>query len=339
MPEEASVCLPLTYCIISKFRAAGFYHKVLQELESRHGLPFWLQNAFVRELYNTKFPQPGESVKVSCLLRTVVVNSCEEMVKNQQIKSPESLECVKRIINMQNGVYGSLNKVDNDDNNRISDTSDTDWYICDNMGEHESKNNSDFRIPKNTYGTLTRTDRDSSESSFLKITNYASDFRRCNSDTNAPNLVSEQSKLENPSFVHQLKEKQNSRSSEPQINKRAGQIFDDIEIKSSETEESRVVDNKLCDNDDSVHVTSECEFGDFYNSPLLNLPNSQLMHDCLLGDVVLKRPYDSRLEDVDLRMLFNTLDLQTLLQTFGSLLHERKVIFVSSYLRLVESRM
>ncbi|GLV38467.1 DNA replication helicase/nuclease 2 [Carabus blaptoides fortunei] len=326
LPEEASVCLPLTYCIISKFRAAGFYHKVLQELESRHGLPFWLQNAFVRELYNTKFPQPGENVKVSCLLRTVVVNSCEEMMKNQQIKTPESIECVKRIINMQNGVYGSLNKMDSDDRSRMSDISEADWYVCDDNGEQQIK--SDFRIPKNTYGTLNRTDKDVPESSFTKISNYASEYRRCISDTNASAAVGEQVKLENTSFVHQLIDRQNSRSSEPQINKRVGQIFDDFDVKSCETE-----GNKFSD---SSRVISS-EFGDFCNTPLLNLPNSQLMHDCLLGDVLLKRPYDSRLEDVDLRMLFNTLDLQTLLQTFGSLLHERKVIFVSSCLSKLSS--
>ncbi|XP_067000147.2 uncharacterized protein [Anabrus simplex] len=64
MPEGAHICLPLAYCIISPFRAKGFYYKILQELESRHGQPEWLQTAFIKELYACEFPNPGQALKL-----------------------------------------------------------------------------------------------------------------------------------------------------------------------------------------------------------------------------------------------------------------------------------
>ncbi|XP_023713719.1 uncharacterized protein LOC111867790 isoform X2 [Cryptotermes secundus] len=64
-PEGSSLCLPLAYCIISPFRASGFYYKILAELESRHGQPEWLQTAFIKELYNCQFPGPGQGLKLS----------------------------------------------------------------------------------------------------------------------------------------------------------------------------------------------------------------------------------------------------------------------------------
>lgn len=66
---------------------------------------------------------------------------------------------------------------------------------------------------------------------------------------------------------------------------------------------------------------------------MLNLPNSQLIHDCLLGDVEFRRPYDHRIEDTDLTVVFETLNIRVLLQIFGSLLLERKVVLVSKCLR------
>lgn len=34
-PEGSSVCLPLAYCIISPFRASGFYYKVFKQTVSK----------------------------------------------------------------------------------------------------------------------------------------------------------------------------------------------------------------------------------------------------------------------------------------------------------------
>lgn len=47
------------------------------------------------------------------------------------------------------------------------------------------------------------------------------------------------------------------------------------------------------------------------------------------GPVVLKRPYDSRLEERDLTRLFNSLQVPIFLQVFSSLLLERKVLLLS----------
>lgn len=63
MPEGAPICLPLAYCLLSSHRARGFYSKVLQELESRHGQPEWLQTAFIKELFTCEFPLPGQGLR------------------------------------------------------------------------------------------------------------------------------------------------------------------------------------------------------------------------------------------------------------------------------------
>ncbi|XP_046383178.1 uncharacterized protein LOC124153845 [Ischnura elegans] len=60
LPEGGSLCLPLNYCLISPFRANGFYFKVLAELESRHGLPEAEKTAFLQELYSCPLPGPGQ---------------------------------------------------------------------------------------------------------------------------------------------------------------------------------------------------------------------------------------------------------------------------------------
>ncbi|KAJ9593008.1 hypothetical protein L9F63_015327, partial [Diploptera punctata] len=65
LPEGSNICLPLAYCIISPFRASGFYYKILAELESRHGQPEWLQAAFIKELYSCQFPAPGQGLRLS----------------------------------------------------------------------------------------------------------------------------------------------------------------------------------------------------------------------------------------------------------------------------------
>ncbi|XP_047097212.1 uncharacterized protein LOC124711272 [Schistocerca piceifrons] len=63
MPEGAPICLPLAYCLLSTHRARGFFSKVLQELESRHGQSEWLQTAFIKELFTCEFPLPGQGLR------------------------------------------------------------------------------------------------------------------------------------------------------------------------------------------------------------------------------------------------------------------------------------
>ncbi|XP_048004157.1 uncharacterized protein LOC125240318 isoform X1 [Leguminivora glycinivorella] len=64
LPEGATVCLPLCYCIIGKYRAPGFYYKVLQEIESHHGSSDVEINSILQQLFHTDFPSPGEELTV-----------------------------------------------------------------------------------------------------------------------------------------------------------------------------------------------------------------------------------------------------------------------------------
>lgn len=241
LPEGASVCLPLAYCIISSFRAPGFYHKVLQELESRHGLPNWLQNAFLHELYVSKFPKPGQTVTISCLLRVLLINSLRKLTEKD----------------------GSNNK----NNGRL---------------ENPMDNND------NIYGMLKELKLNKDELS--RIDNYVEEFKSTSSSSPTINIKDE--------WINDIQSKIPDKN-------RENCILNDLNI-------------NIC-------------------TLMLNLPNSQLIYDCLLGDVVFKRPKDHRSEDTDLTVLFETLNLNVLLQTFGSLLLERKVILVSKCLRYVRS--
>lgn len=61
---EGGPILPLAYCLITEYRASGFYRKVLLELESRHGLPDKRRRSFIEELYNSPMPKPGQSLHI-----------------------------------------------------------------------------------------------------------------------------------------------------------------------------------------------------------------------------------------------------------------------------------
>lgn len=260
LPEEASVCLPLTYCIISSYRAPGFYHKVLKELESRHGLPHWLQNAFLRELYNSKFPKPGQTVKISCLLRVLLEKSPEK--HSETNKNTGEFEKVKE--ETENGGL------------------ENDWVVY-NRNSFKDYNN---ELDRNVYDILNKIRLNKTE--FAKIDSYIKGFRGTALRVNSPD-----SKILNSSTVVNFpctKIYRSNSSSEADINLNACMLK-------------------------------------------LNLGNSQLVHDCLLGDVVFRRPYDYRIEDTDLTVLFDTLNLDVLLQVFGSILVERKVVFISKSLR------
>lgn len=64
-PEGAPICLPLAYCILTPYRASGFFFKVLAELESRHGEPEILQAEFIQQLYECILPSPGQGLRVN----------------------------------------------------------------------------------------------------------------------------------------------------------------------------------------------------------------------------------------------------------------------------------
>ncbi|KAL1490863.1 hypothetical protein ABEB36_011548 [Hypothenemus hampei] len=81
LPEGSTYCLPLAYCILSKYRAPRFYKKILLELECRHGIQDKFRDKLISQFYYKKFPQPGESITInlSCIEDTKAVqsfNSC-----------------------------------------------------------------------------------------------------------------------------------------------------------------------------------------------------------------------------------------------------------------------
>lgn len=64
LPEGGTHCLPLAYCILSKYRAPRFYKKILLELESRHGMRDRTRDELIGRFYGQRFPRPGESIKI-----------------------------------------------------------------------------------------------------------------------------------------------------------------------------------------------------------------------------------------------------------------------------------
>ncbi|XP_034827744.1 uncharacterized protein [Maniola hyperantus] len=64
LPEGATTCLPLCYCLIGKYRAPGFYYKILQEIESHHGNSEVEINQILHQLFETDFPSPGEQISI-----------------------------------------------------------------------------------------------------------------------------------------------------------------------------------------------------------------------------------------------------------------------------------
>ncbi|XP_028164771.1 suppression of tumorigenicity 5 protein-like isoform X2 [Ostrinia furnacalis] len=65
LPEGASTCLPLCYCLIGRYRAPGFYYKVLQEIESHHGSSEVEIHSILQQLFETDFPSPGEELSIT----------------------------------------------------------------------------------------------------------------------------------------------------------------------------------------------------------------------------------------------------------------------------------
>ncbi|XP_056646797.1 uncharacterized protein LOC130451662 [Diorhabda sublineata] len=87
LPEGSNCCLPLTYCILSKYRAPRFYRKILYELESRHGIQTKYRDELISQFYNQKFPKPGESIKIN--LTNIEPNIYKTDDKENSIKDIE----------------------------------------------------------------------------------------------------------------------------------------------------------------------------------------------------------------------------------------------------------
>ncbi|KAJ8706403.1 hypothetical protein PYW08_011029 [Mythimna loreyi] len=64
LPEGATTCLPLCYCLIGRYRAPGFYYKVLEEIESHHGSSDVEIHSLLQQLFETDFPNPGEEITI-----------------------------------------------------------------------------------------------------------------------------------------------------------------------------------------------------------------------------------------------------------------------------------
>jgi DENN (AEX-3) domain len=63
LPEGSENCLPLTYCIISKIKATGFYLQVLAEIESRHGQPKQHHTKLIQDIHKQSLPRYGETLQ------------------------------------------------------------------------------------------------------------------------------------------------------------------------------------------------------------------------------------------------------------------------------------
>ncbi|XP_072948499.1 uncharacterized protein [Epargyreus clarus] len=71
IPEGGTTCLPLCYCLIGKYRAPGFYYKILQEIESHHGDSEIEINQILQQLFEMDFPNPGEQITITYTSKNV----------------------------------------------------------------------------------------------------------------------------------------------------------------------------------------------------------------------------------------------------------------------------
>ncbi|KAB0794941.1 hypothetical protein PPYR_11780 [Photinus pyralis] len=122
LPEDSIACLPLAYCILSKHKAPGFYRRVLEELEHRHGYPDKFINAFIQELYMCKFPMPGDTMVIDCS-KVVSSSGCDRI---------------------------SL-RVPSEFNNSDISTNDKDKDICDNLSNNSLGKQEENELDLNSY--------------------------------------------------------------------------------------------------------------------------------------------------------------------------------------------
>ncbi|KAL5289302.1 DENND1A.2 family protein [Megaselia abdita] len=59
-PENSEFCLPLCYCVISVTKSLGFFHKLLKEIESRHGQSEQQMDFLLKNLQDSTLPLPGK---------------------------------------------------------------------------------------------------------------------------------------------------------------------------------------------------------------------------------------------------------------------------------------
>lgn len=60
LPECCEMCLPLAYCLISEIKAPGFYFRILQEIEGRHGQAEAQSHLLLEGLQNRAIPEAGK---------------------------------------------------------------------------------------------------------------------------------------------------------------------------------------------------------------------------------------------------------------------------------------
>ncbi|XP_030755437.1 uncharacterized protein LOC115881873 [Sitophilus oryzae] len=102
LPEGSSHCLPLAYCILSKYRAPRFYQKILLELESRHGMQNKHRDNLISQFYHKKFPKPGQSIVIN-------LSSIEPRDTECHNRFEDGLDLTSYIHVNKTGEYGCLN--------------------------------------------------------------------------------------------------------------------------------------------------------------------------------------------------------------------------------------
>lgn len=60
IPESSEICLPLSYCLLTKVNAPGFYFKLLKEIESRHGQTELQRTSLLKNVQMMPIPSAGK---------------------------------------------------------------------------------------------------------------------------------------------------------------------------------------------------------------------------------------------------------------------------------------
>ena len=81
VPEGFEICLPWTYCIISRVKATGFYFNVLKEIEARHGQPEAQFSFLLRQLQSQELPKSGSFLHVKLMESPISKKICPEIAK------------------------------------------------------------------------------------------------------------------------------------------------------------------------------------------------------------------------------------------------------------------
>lgn len=161
LPEGSTACLPLAYCILSKHRAPGFYRRILEELEHRHGYPDMFIDAFIQELYNCKFPMPGDTMVIDC--SKIITASCDKM-KYKTLKSLSNKN--NELPNSTNIIKGNIDRLkltcDKDNLLQRNNTSEDSDMAIEKNSNHAELDLKSFVIVCNSgeYGTLLRSHKD-----------------------------------------------------------------------------------------------------------------------------------------------------------------------------------